>query len=222
MSLGMFVEQSHGNLIIVGGPTHDQICFAGILDCLPKHTNKSNTMSNQKNVDYRTDWATSEAKDMLKQDIINKRIEGWRPAAVYNDQLRHYLYKQYKYDNFVTNLRNLRKSIETLHKVADRDRIAYRAYANMHPVVDDSGQEGLPHRWHQSNAQYLLRQMVKADTLGNRKPRDIRESNPLFMNYTMQQFRRHLDHEKTRHWKKMNDKEYAERVRFLKATINPE
>lgn len=184
-------------------------------------TNNSDTMANKDDVEYRTDWSTSEAKDILKEDIINKRIEGWRPAAVYNDQLRHHLYKQYKYDNFVTNLRNLRKSIESLHRAADRDQNAYFAYAVLHPVVVDTPKdEQHPPRWHRSNAQSLLRQMIQGEKLENRKPREIRLSNPLFLKYSLEQFRRHLDHEKMRHWKKMHEEEYAERVRFLKARID--
>lgn len=171
---------------------------------------------NKETTAYKTDWATSAARKQLKDDVLSGRIKDWLPKDVYFDPERHSLYKHYKRDNFTTNLNTLRKSIAKARTEAKRDMVAYEAYKQMHPIDETEL------RWHRSEAQKLLRYMIRADQIDNMRPSDVRLESPLFMEYSLKQFRDHLNHEKVRHWKKMHDDEYAKRVQFLKAKINLE
>ena len=74
---------------------------------------------------YRTDWAASEAKQILESDIMEQRINGMTPMQVYHDPERHDVYKYYKYTNFRTNLRNLRKKVHTQTQKAQRHRASH-------------------------------------------------------------------------------------------------
>lgn len=56
---------------------------------------------------FQTDWITSKAKEILKEDIISGQINGWTPKEVYHDPSRYSHYRHYKYENFRTNLNNL-------------------------------------------------------------------------------------------------------------------
>lgn len=152
-------------------------------------------------------------KRSLKKDILDKRIKGWKPKQVYLDP-EHFdqFYKYYKYENFRTNLHALRKACEKGVSGAERDQIAFAAHTSSY--VPPIGQ------WHRSDAQKLLRRLVQLDMIDGMFPTEIREQEPLFEAYTLKQFRDHLYHEKARHWKKMHEKDYSDRVKFLKATVD--
>lgn len=173
---------------------------------------------NEEEIEYKTDWGTSVAKERLKKDIIDQRIDKWKPKEVYFDPKRYdQFYKYYKYENFRTNLLTLRKAVTKAHEHAARDQVAFNAFARRDsPAVSDSIQEP---RWHQSEAQKALRHLVQTEKIDGMKPADVRKLNPSFMQYSKKQFRDHLQHEKTRHWKKMHNKEYAERVQYLKSMV---
>lgn len=163
---------------------------------------------------YRTDWGTSEAKEVLKQDILDKRIEGWRPQQVYNDPNRYNdYYRHYEYKNFWTNLNNLRKALKKRLNKADKHRRSYEGYI--------AARAYNPNRWDGSEAQTLLRQMVKDKTIENKTFQQIYGASPLFADICPDAdvFRDHLAHEKKRHWKHENAQDYSERVRFLRSHI---
>lgn len=167
----------------------------------------------QEEMEYKTDWSTSTAKNQLKQDILDGRIDGWSLRDIYFDPEWHHLYQLYKRENFTNNPRTLRESLEKALAEAARDKIAFKNYLSSHPINRDKT------RWHQSDAQKLLRHMIRIGVTDGEKPSDVRNSDTLFQAWTLKQFRDHFDHEKVRHWKKMHDKEYAKRVQFLKAQI---
>ena len=167
-------------------------------------------------IEYRKDWGTSEAKAQLKEDILCGRIDDWKPMRVYNDPERHdRFYRYYKYENFSANLRELRKAVGKGLGHAERDQNAFDNYK-----VDNPPPLGGRPRWHRSEAQKLCRQLVQTNEIAGMKPSEVRELSPLFMVCTKKEFRDHFNHEKSRHWKKMHDEEYAMRVRFLKSTID--
>lgn len=63
-------------------------------------------------------------------------------------------------------------------------------------------------RWDGSEAQKLLRQMVKTRSIEGLTMEQIRTSNDLFQIYTKEKFHNHLSHEKKRHWKHQNPDDY--------------
>ena len=195
--------------------TAHQTSFFEIITSTTSMPPKQQRTAAANQIEYKTDWATSEAKRQLKKDILDGRIEGWDPKEVYFDTERHErFYKWYRRENFTTNLRTLRESITKGLFQAKRDKIAFDAYMASHPLDPEQV------RWHGSAAQKLLRRMIRAELIDNMKPREVRAESPLFSAFTLKKFRDHLDHEKVRHWKKMHDEEYAGRVRFLKSQIN--
>lgn len=162
-------------------------------------------------VEYYTDWGTSEAKEILQEDIISQRINGMGPNVVYNDPQRHEYYKHYKYENFCTNLNNLRKKVLKGINKAKQDCTSYDAFT--------SSRAGANPIWHGSEAQTLLRTMVKNKESVGREPQEICASSILFVAHTKAEFRNHLTHEKTHYWKRENTDDCTERIRFLNATI---
>lgn len=166
-------------------------------------------------VQYRNDWARSDAKKILQNDIVEGRIADWQPQRVYKDPERYEMYyKFYKYENFRGNLSRLRKSVKKGMSHSERDKKALDIYRQESPI-----QFG-PRIWHRSQAQLLLRYLVQTEVeIVGMTPAEIRECSNLFTPYSKEEFRNHLSHEKSRHWKKMHEKEYSERVRFLKQEI---
>lgn len=122
-------------------------------------------MSATDTIEYRKDWGTSKAKAQLKQDILEKRIDGWAPKDVYQDPKRFDLYKHYKYENFRNNLRELRNAAgRGLHRV-QRDYHAYTMHVATYMPPDNC--------WHRSAAQKLLRQLVQCDEIDGMEPSKI-------------------------------------------------
>ena len=65
-------------------------------------------------------WRQSEAKKLLQEDIKNRVVTDEMNALdVYNMRVE---YQEYRYDNFQTNLRSLRKLFRLNEKQADEDR----------------------------------------------------------------------------------------------------
>lgn len=67
-------------------------------------------------------WQYSDAKELLERDILNGKTKGKKPKQVYE---MHAMYKQYVYDNFCTNLNNLKKLLQELQDHTDEDEAAF-------------------------------------------------------------------------------------------------
>ena len=72
-------------------------------------------MSNQ----YRKDWAQSDAKEVLRQDLLSGRIDGWTWKKVYYESPNHEdYYRFYNPKNFSANLTRLRKKPSGVYRKA--------------------------------------------------------------------------------------------------------
>jgi len=69
-----------------------------------------------------TPWRYSKAKELLTQDIVDGTVEDWRPPS--DVLLMRPEYAPYEYENFVTNLRTLRKGLIKQQELADADAAA--------------------------------------------------------------------------------------------------
>ena len=74
---------------------------------------------------HRTNWAASEAKQILESDIMEQRINGMTPMQVHHDPERHDMHKCHKHTNFRANLRNLQKKVHTQTQKAQRHRASH-------------------------------------------------------------------------------------------------
>jgi hypothetical protein len=124
-------------------------------------------MAEDDNPEAPAPWQDSKAKKVLREDIISGFVPSSMSAKeVYKDprEGRKELYAPYKFDNFTTNLRNLRKSIATLQKLAAEDSDALERELLLYPEAA-MDPRGYP-RWNRSKAQASLEQDVTAIIAG--------------------------------------------------------
>jgi len=144
----------------------------------------------KKSADEPPPWKDGEAKELLRKDIVNGKIDGKGPKEVYNMRPE---YRAYKYDNFVTNLRNLRKSLAELQERADDD-----AAALAHDEALDLRSNGKPYpRWQGTEAETLLKLDIDNDQQKNKTPRELQATRPEYAPYPSKVFRDHI-HQETR------------------------
>jgi hypothetical protein len=167
-------------------------------------------------IEYKKDWAKSEAKKMLLEDIVSGRIDGWQPKQVYEDPARHDLYKYYKRENFSTNLRNLREYVKNHRARAATDSIAMAE--TRRELANHRNPNAAP-RWDGTRAQAILQRLIANGETANKKPAEIRASKPEFLVYTGEQFRNHLTHKKRRLYRRDNSNEFSQHMKFLQSKI---
>jgi hypothetical protein len=136
-------------------------------------------------------WKDSKAKEVLREDIISGFVPSSMSAKdVYNDERegRKQLYAPYKLNNFTTNLRNLRKSITTLQRLATEDSAALERELQLYPPAE------VDPRWNGSTAQASLKQDVTAiiaGTLEKTLPRLLHASREEYKLFPLTKFRDH-------------------------------
>jgi hypothetical protein len=115
-------------------------------------------------------WRCSHAKKLLIKDILDgKVIEGMAPKNVF---VMRPEYQLYKYENFVTNLRNLRKQIAEKQDLADDNEAAFA-----HDEVFGLRVNSKPYpRWQGSVAERLLKQDIDNGQHLHMKPHELKES----------------------------------------------
>jgi hypothetical protein len=153
-------------------------------------------MPEEDNAEATAPWKDSEAKEVLRKDIISGFVPSSMTAKeVYNDERegRKELYAPYKFDNFMTNLRNLRKSIATLQKLAAEDSAALERELLLFPdsVMDPRGHP----RWNRSRAQASLKEDVTAilsGTLERQKISIMHASREEYQVFPLTVFRNHF------------------------------
>ena len=113
-----------------------------------------------------TKWQNSEAKKLLTRDIVQEKVtDRMGPADVY---AMHEEYKQYNYENFRTNPRNLRQSLHRLQGHADADSAALAHNLQVRPLAANNPR-GYP-RWDGSEAERLLKIDINGCMRSNMKP----------------------------------------------------
>jgi hypothetical protein len=134
-------------------------------------------------------WRCSHAKKLLIKDILDGNvIEGMAPKKVFDLRPEFQLYK---YENFVTNLRNLRKQIAEKQDLADDDEAAFA-----HDEVFGLRVNSKPYpRWQGSVAELLLKQDIDNGQHVHMKPRELKQSRTEYGPYPGTIFRDHIHQE---------------------------
>jgi hypothetical protein len=134
-------------------------------------------------------WRNSHAKKLLITDIIDGRIDDdMTPKQVFAFRPE---FQVYNYDNFVTNLRNMRKTVTKQQDLADDDEAAFA-----HDELLELRVNGKPYpRWQGSVAEQLLKQDIDNGRHINMKPRELRESRLEYRPYPQTVFRDHIHQE---------------------------
>jgi len=137
-------------------------------------------------------WRNSPAKKALL-DGINKGEypETMETATIYGSRI---IFRQYKWENFQTNLRNLRLALQRDMDRANRD--ASNLAADMQQP-SAAAVLGLRPPWKGSEAARLLKEDVTAGRHVGVKPHELRarEDRPEYREWSLKEFRDHLQQE---------------------------
>ena len=133
-------------------------------------------------------WKTSEAKALLREDIISKRVPASMGAKeVYAMRAE---YKEFPIKNFPTNLKNLRKAIADNFARMQVDCEAYghdRAILKTLATADPTN-----HPWHKSEAKKLLKQDIDEGKHLQMKPSELRGTRKEYEAFGLEVFRKHI------------------------------
>jgi hypothetical protein len=139
-------------------------------------------------------WKESEAKALLKRDILNGKIT----QSTNLDKLwqSSVLYKRFPLQNFKTNVKSLLKSVEKYQERAIRDDQALEHDMHIHPPVATKT-SGEPLLWDGSLAQTQLKSDVANGFHQDMTPKELWMSRRSYQLFTLPKFRQHMYKEKT-------------------------
>ena len=159
-------------------------------------------------------WGPSQAKKLLREDIINEVVTSeMDPAFVFAMRPE---YQDYKFANFTTNLKNLTEVIAKHHqrmkddcKYYIEDRKLLKQFRMMNPRV-----QKYPN-WHQSEAQRLLKVDVDHGRHTIYKPSELylAPNRAAYRDFPPDVFRKHLHQEV--------DERASKAFRFEKKKLRP-
>jgi hypothetical protein len=154
----------------------------------------SNMASNAAPSDPPSPWRNSQAKHLLKEDIVKGLVYSSMPAKeVY--QMRPEWYKRYKFNNFKTNLDSLHKRITKDKDRADEDLAAFLHDMAILPHPTNAAAAAYP-RWQDSEAEQLLKSDIEAGVgTTSLKPQQLWESRIEYQAYPLNVFRKHIHQE---------------------------
>ena len=139
-----------------------------------------------------TKWAQSQAKHLLRNDIIAGIVtKEMSPKSVYTMRP---CYSKYKYTNFRNNLLSLRKAVERDLGRAEVDEQAYLHDKALFGMTADGS-------WNRSEAYKLLKDDIQKGKLEGKLPKQVYNSRLEYQDYSLQKFRRQIYHEQTRQGK---------------------
>ena len=138
-------------------------------------------------------WKDSRAKELLRIDIVEKRVTSdMKPKVVYAMRPE---YQAFKKKNFSKNYRTLQKGIAKDQQRADVDHAAVARDLQLHPPATHHSR-GYP-RWAGSEAERLLQIDVENGIHTTLKPRELRATQEEYRAYPLDVFRMHI-HQETR------------------------
>jgi len=137
-------------------------------------------------------WGNScPAKIELREGILAGRYPGTMTAeSIYGSSL---LFRQYKWENFKTNLANLRAALAREISRASVDAVNLAADRQHYPPVTTAAQ-GYP-IWAGSEAELLLKQDVDNNLHLTSKPKQLRLSRSEYQEWPLPVFRDHITQE---------------------------
>ena len=149
-------------------------------------------------------WFKSTAKELLRADIIDKKVTSLSdPAEVYQ---MHLEYSNFEFDNFKTNLKNLIEAvIRDFQRMSDDCEYFGHdlAYVEMLRVIEPL------HRipWHKSEAKPLLEADMNSQQHLTMKPKALYRSRLEYRAFTLEEFRKRINQEKDKIEKKERQEE---------------
>ena len=156
-------------------------------------------------------WGSSEEKFLLREDIISGVVtKEMKAKEVYKTRE---CYSKFKYENFRSNLRTLRKAVKDGLGRAERDEAAFLHDKNLFGKKADGA-------WHRSDAYKVLKHEIKKGKLEGKKPKEIYNSKSEFKSFPLPKFRNQIYHEIVRMEKEKLIKE-GKHPRFLRRKHDP-
>lgn len=135
-------------------------------------------------------WRNSPAKKVLIAGINGGEYpDSMTTEAIYGSQL---VFRQYKWENFQTNLRNLRAALEREMDRANED--AANLAADMQQP-NTAAAFGSRSRWVGSEAERLLKQDVDAGRHVGLQPQELRATRAEYKQWPLKTFRDHIQQE---------------------------
>ena len=138
-----------------------------------------------------TKWKKSEAKRLLRDDIISGVVDDSMPARdVYQ---MHEIYHDYKFENFSSNLKSLRESIRKNIKRMQFDCLAYAKDQSCLIALRRDKPCNLPPYpiWYCHEAKKLKQDVDDGKHIG-KKPMQLWESRPAYQDFPLKVFRKHI------------------------------
>jgi hypothetical protein len=123
-------------------------------------------------------WRNSKAKRLLYKDIVKGIVsEDAIPYEVYGMRDE---YQVYKYENFVTNLKNLLRLVDKKQAFADSDEAAFN-----HDLAFRTFAKG----WSGSEAQKYLQEDISEGKHLTMKPKELHQTRAEYQEYSEKKFR---------------------------------
>ena len=156
-------------------------------------TNLKNLLEACKNPKKRK-WATSVARHLLKEDIINGRIkDGMDPTEVYQGRPE---FQQFPFKNFKTNFENLMQNILLQF---DRLQSDCDAFGHDLAIIEEIRRDApVATPWHKSEARKLLRRDVEGGKHHQLWPIEMYQSEAAYREFSLEVFRNHIYQERDR------------------------
>ena len=133
-------------------------------------------------------WRYSEAKKQLIKDILDGTLDGKGPGEVHEFRPE---YKERKYENFRTNLNNLRKALKEQRARADSDDAALA-----HDEALNLRTNSKPYpRWQGTEAERLLKLAIDNGQHIIMQPQELKNTCAEYEPYPLKVFRDHIQQE---------------------------
>lgn len=142
----------------------------------------------------QTPWIKSKAKILLKNDIVEGKVNIFMDAKVVFTM--HPEYADYNFLNFKTNLRNLHKSIQQNQERASLDYVAL--CHDLELEARQAASKEAPHYWSGSEASKLLKKDIDDGVHLTLKPSELWLTKPAYQTFPLQKFRDHIYQETRR------------------------
>jgi hypothetical protein len=144
----------------------------------------------KKNEPSPVPWKDSDAKKLLRQDILDgKVVDSMMPKEVLVMRPEYEPYRK----NFGSNLRSLQKMIRENQAKADSDSAALAHDHRIRPPAAYTS-KGYP-RWDGSDAQRLLKKDIDAGLTRSLKPSLLHDSRVEYQVFPLKVFRDHIQQE---------------------------
>ena len=150
-------------------------------------------------------WRNSHKKEVLWRDIVDYKEEGMDAEAVY--EMHDGIYKKFLFNNFKTNLKNLRKAVEADRERMYQDSAAY--YNDMSKTRPTKSQTNKPH-WNTHVAKDLLEIDLDDDLHTLLEPMELWATRAEYQEFELEVFRKHIHQavgarRKKAYWEDMNE-----------------